>query len=96
MATTNQSKCLLNNRNKSRLITKLVDEGLTVKHAPENADSLIVDTAIKISSKSESVTRVENVDLLVILTPLAGSKQNTSILSKEKEQQKTNCAHQSA
>ena len=88
-ATTSQSKFLSNEKNKSRLIkmliTKLVKEGFVVKQAPEDADMLIVNTAINVSSENESVTIVgEDVDLLVILTALAGLKTNINILKQGK------------
>lgn len=88
-ATTSQSKFLSNERNKSRLITKLItkltSEGFTVKQASEDADTLIVNTAIEESFKTDSVTIVgEDVDLLVILTALAGSNNNIHFLKQGK------------
>lgn len=88
-ATTSQSKFLSNERNKSRLITKLIikltSEGFTVKQANEDADTLIVNTALEESSESNSVTIVgEDVDLLVIMTALAESKHNINFLKQGK------------
>ncbi len=83
--TTSQTRFLSNERNKSRLITmlttRLINEGYTVKQATEDADRLIVATAIEESTMAESVTIVgEDVDLLIILTALVGSRTNIYIL----------------
>ena len=88
-ATTSQSKFLSNERNKSRLISMLItrftSQGFTVKQTHEDADTLIVNTAIEEASTTDSVTIVgEDVDLLVILTALAGSKHNIYFLKQGK------------
>ena len=87
--TTSQSKFLLNGKNKSRLlamlITKLTSQGYSVKQAHEDADTLIVNTAIEEASKTNSITIVgEDVDLLVILTAVAESKHNIYFLKQGK------------
>ena len=81
MPTTSQTRFLSNERNKCQLITmittRLTNEGYTVKQDTEDADILIFDTAIEESTMAESVTIVgEDVDLLIILTALVGSKTN--------------------
>ena len=88
-AISSQSKFLSNERNKSRLIamliTKLTNEGFTVKQAIEDADTLIVTTAIEESAKAKSVPIVgEDVDLLIILTALSGSSTNIYMLKPGK------------
>lgn len=72
IATTNQ-KILANERNKNRFITLLEKElqqsGILVEQAREETDTLIVQTAITMSSRYDSVIIVgEAVDLLVLLT----------------------------
>ena len=67
------------------LITRLTNEGFTVKQATEDADTLIVATAIEESTKPQSVTIVgEDVDLLIILTALSGSNTNIYMLKPGK------------
>ena len=67
------------------LITKLTNEGFTVKQAIEDADTLIVTTAIEESAKAKSVPIVgEDVDLLIILTALSGSSTNIYMLKPGK------------
>ena len=64
-------------------ITSLISKGFTVKQAHEDADTLIVNTGIEEASNSNSDTIVgEDVDLLVILTELAESKQNIFFLKQ--------------
>ena len=64
-------------------ITSLNSKGFTVKQAHKDTDTLIVNTAIEETSNSNSVTIVgEDVDLLVILTELAESKQNIFFLKQ--------------
>ena len=80
-AITNQSRFLSNERNKSRLITilkqRLLTEGFVVKQADEDADTLIVRTAVEASYGCDLVAIVgEDVDLLAILTALVGSKKH--------------------
>ena len=57
--TRSQSKFLSNERNKggliAMLITKLTSQGYSVKQAHEDADTLIVNTAIEEASKTNSV-----------------------------------------
>lgn len=67
------------------LITRLTSQEFAVKQTYEDADTLIVNTAIEETSKTNSVTIVEeDVDLLVIMTALAGSKHNIFVLSQGK------------
>ena len=85
MPATSQTRFLSNERDKCQLITmittRLINEGYTVKQDTEDADRLIFDTAIEESTMAESVTIVgEDVDLLIILTALVGSKTNIYIL----------------
>ena len=87
--TTSQSKFLSNKKNKRRLIamliTKLTSQGYSVKQAHEDADTLIVNTAIEEASKTNSITTVgEDVDLQVILTAVAESKHNIYFLKQGK------------
>ena len=74
--TVSQSKFLGNDANKNRLIrmlkTKFEAENVMVKQATEDADSLIINTAISVSSAFDSVIVVgEDVDLLILLTALS-------------------------
>ena len=71
-----QSKFLSNDKNKKRFICMLheylQDSANLFQEAPEDADALIVHTAIHYSSNYESVVTVgEDVDLLVILSQFA-------------------------
>ena len=55
----------------------LQDSGVLFKEAPEDADALIVHTAIHYSSSYQFVVIIsEDVDLLVILSEFAQSKTN--------------------
>ncbi|XP_043285283.1 uncharacterized protein [Venturia canescens] len=79
-STLTQDKFLSNEKNKSHLIymlsEKLRNVGFGVKQAQEDADYLIVETAISISDQYHSVFIVgEDIDLLVILTQNADSKK---------------------
>ena len=76
-----QPKFVSNDKNKKRFICMsrqyLQDSAILFKEAPEDADALIVHTAIHYSSNYESVVIVgEDVDLLVILSQFAQSKTN--------------------
>lgn len=74
IATTNQEKFLANEQNKNRFITLLKKE---FQQDGEDADTLIVQTAIQMSSIYDSVTIVgEDVDFLVLLTGLANGRDN--------------------
>lgn len=62
-----QEQFLSNDRNKERLISLLIDslesEGISVKHARENADHMIGTTAIEVTQSQERVALVgENTD----------------------------------
>lgn len=72
-ATMPKDRFLLNDHNKKRLISmltkKLIDEGIHVKQAVEDADTLIVSTAMERSIEGGNVFIVgEDTDLLVLLT----------------------------
>lgn len=74
--TVSQNKFLGNDANKNRLIgmlkTKFEAENFMVKQATEDADALIINTAISVSSAFEFVIVVgEDVDLLILLTALS-------------------------
>lgn len=74
--TVSQEKFLSNSFNKRRLIamlqTKLEAQNYTFKQAVEDADTLIVQTAIELASSFSSVHVIgEDVDLLVLLTAKA-------------------------
>ena len=58
---------------------------VTVKQAIEDADKMIVDTTIEESTKTQSVTIVEeDVDLLIVLTALDASNTNIYMLQPGK------------
>ncbi|KAK2579946.1 hypothetical protein KPH14_007626 [Odynerus spinipes] len=80
-----QDKFLSNEKNKRNFINilspKLRDEGFIVKQAVEDADSLIINTAISVSDSYESVYVIgEDVDSLVILSQIAQAKNNIYLL----------------
>lgn len=67
------------------LKVKLENGGFKVKQAIEDADTLIVNTAIEASFENHPVVIVgEDVDLLVILTALTGSNPNICFLKQGK------------
>lgn len=79
----NQKQFLSNEKNKSRLIQmishSLNEAGFRTKIAPEDADKLIVDTAIenvRADSKTTVIIVGEDVDLLVIFSQLAKDIEN--------------------
>src|SRR6201996_1878960 len=83
-ADVSQEKFLSNDRNKSRLISmlssKLQSEGFVVKHAEEDADYLIVNTAIESVCQSGCVVLVgEDTDLFVMLTALVSPSSTSTI-----------------
>lgn len=72
---TTKDSFLANPKNKSRLIallaTKFTSAGLEYKQAEEDADTLIVSTALNLAESNEAVVVVgEDIDLLVILVGL--------------------------
>lgn len=84
-ATVSQEKFLSNDNNKSRLITmlivKLEDAGFICKQAYEDADTLIVTTAMGISGDYDVVVIVgEDIDILVILTARNSPESNIYFL----------------
>ncbi|KYN12193.1 hypothetical protein ALC57_15644 [Trachymyrmex cornetzi] len=87
--TISQEKFLANDRNKKRLIemltTKFLNAGFEVEQAEEDADRLIVITAISKLSEFDSVIIIgEDIDLLVLLTALASNNQNIYLLKPGK------------
>ncbi|GBL90244.1 hypothetical protein AVEN_130356-1 [Araneus ventricosus] len=86
--TVSQNKFLGNNANKDRLIrmlkTKFEAEIFMVKQATEDADTLIINTAMSVSSAFDSVIVVgEDVDLLILLTA-PSTRSNIYILKPGK------------
>ncbi|CAH2086142.1 unnamed protein product [Euphydryas editha] len=76
-----QEKFLTRDQNKNQLIQMLcryfTTTGIKVEQAFEDADTLIVNTAIKEASSHDSVEIVgEDIDLLVLLAGLAPDKNN--------------------
>lgn len=88
-ATMSQENFLSNSRNKGRLITmlkeKLESEGIFVKQAKEDADHLIVTTAIEAEQEHDCVVLVgEDTDLLIMLTAIASQSANIFFLKPGK------------
>lgn len=86
-STTTQEKFLSNDKNKASLITllmsKLQREGYNALQSTEDADTLIVATALNLSSDYENVVIVgEDVDLLVILTGHEGRRRKNVYFMK--------------
>ncbi|GBM87699.1 hypothetical protein AVEN_223660-1 [Araneus ventricosus] len=78
---TSQEQFLANERNKVRfidLLKKFLQKAnVTVKQAVEDADVLIVETAVSVKSQYDNISVVgEGIDLLVLLTGLAPMKEN--------------------
>ena len=88
-ATMPKERFLSNDSNKERLISmlrpKLEEEGYRVKQAHEDADTLIVSTAVDMAKHNEVVAIVgEDTDLLVLLTALAPPSSNIFLLKPGK------------
>lgn len=86
-STTTPDKFLSNGKNKAQLITllksKLLNVGYHVKQHKEDADTLIVYTALEDSANYEKVIIVgEDVDLLVILTGVAEDRHKNVYFMK--------------
>ena len=81
-----QEKFLSNEHNKSRFISqlsgKLTENGISVKQANDDADLLIIQTAINECLDATNTVAVvgEDVDLLVLLTALAPEDRNITFL----------------
>ena len=80
-----QEKFLSNEHNKNELIKvlsqKFKDEGYTCKQAEEDADPLIITTAIEISKTGKNVIVVgQDIDLLVLLNQLGSNQSNLYFL----------------
>ncbi|GBN14027.1 hypothetical protein AVEN_811-1 [Araneus ventricosus] len=76
-----QEQFLANGRNKVRfidLLKKFLQKAnVTIKQAVEDADVLIVETAVSVKSQYDNLFVVgENIDFLVLLTGLAPMKEN--------------------
>lgn len=89
IATFTQASFLANETNKSRLISMLKKRfeasNFTVQQAAEDADTMIVRTAINMASSFDSVFIVgEDIDLLVLLTALARAHPNVYFLKPGK------------
>lgn len=81
ISTISQGKFLSNDTNKINFITMLKSEmeakGIKVKQAVEDADVMIVETAVSAADMYDSVIITgEDIDLLVLLTALGSSKKN--------------------
>lgn len=75
-ASTSQEKFLSNDRNKNRFILylreKLQAAGYRTEQAQEDADTLIVETAINLATDEKpAIIVAEDIDVLVILTQRA-------------------------
>ena len=80
-AAVSQEKFLANESNKNHfilmLIQKFKERGIQAQQAEEDADLLIVETAISQAAKSDSVAIVsEDIDVLVLLTGLGNKYEN--------------------
>ena len=88
IATFTQARFLANEKNKSRFISMLKkrfeESNYTVQQAAEDADTLIVRTAISMSSSFQSVFIVEDSDLLVLLIALEKAHPNVHFLKPGK------------
>lgn len=85
----NQEKFLANRRNKHRFISmllqKLATANIAAKQARDDADVLIIETALEISHANTAVVVGEDVDLLVLLIARASSHQRFFFLNQAKE-----------
>ncbi|GBN33892.1 hypothetical protein AVEN_170033-1 [Araneus ventricosus] len=83
-----QEQFLANERNKVRfidLLKKFLQKAnVTVKQAVEDADVLIVETAVSVKSQWQYYVVGENIDFLVLLTGLAPMKENLYFRKCEK------------
>ncbi|GBN87296.1 hypothetical protein AVEN_255324-1 [Araneus ventricosus] len=78
-ATMYEEKFLSNDKNKQRLINmlcvKFQKEGFVMKQAQEDADYLIIKSALEVEKRSQClVVVVEDIDLLVIMTSSTNSE----------------------
>ncbi|GBM62832.1 hypothetical protein AVEN_209473-1 [Araneus ventricosus] len=85
-----QEQFLANERNKVcfiDLLKKFLQKAnVTVKQAAEDADVLIVETAVSVKSQYDNIFVVgEDIDFLVLLTGLAPMKENLYFRNVEKE-----------
>jgi len=81
MVTIAQEKLLATDHNKSAfismLMTRMADASIEVKQAYEDADVMIVNTALSKASEFDSVIiTAEDVDILILLTALGTSTKN--------------------
>uniref|UniRef100_A0A6P7H5E5 Uncharacterized protein LOC114347235 n=1 Tax=Diabrotica virgifera virgifera TaxID=50390 RepID=A0A6P7H5E5_DIAVI len=89
LCTVNQEKLLSNERNKNLFISFLKEileqAGFHTKQAYEDADTLIVQTAIDVASDLKPAIIIsEDIDVLVILTVRASTKKNIYFLKPSK------------
>lgn len=87
---TSQEKFLAHDRNKDRLILMLISyfrtAGIVVEQAFEDADTLIVKTAIDHADAYDYVEIVgEDIDLLILLTGIAHQRSNVFSTNPPKE-----------
>lgn len=85
-----QDKFLSNPKNEARLTDmlshRLRNDGFQVRQAVEDADSLIVETALSLSDSHDTVYIVgEDVDLVVILTQVGQDKKNVYVLKPSRK-----------
>lgn len=81
-----QADFLANGKNKSRLISLLTNtflaEGLEVRHAAADADTMIVDTALEKVNNGQEVTVVAtDTDIIVMLLNRTGNDRNIQVVS---------------
>lgn len=89
-ATVSQEKLLSNDKNKARFITflrsKLENSGFLTKQAPEDADYLIVETALEVSEPEKPcIIIAEDIDVLVIFIQSASINKNVYFLKPAKD-----------
>jgi len=86
--TVSQEKLLSNRKNKTRLISMLTEKfeanNFPVKHAQDDADILIIETAIEQSENDTTVVVGEDIDLLVILSARAPNDKEIFLLKPGK------------
>lgn len=88
-ATMPKEQFLSNDNNKERLISmlreKLVQQGFEVRQAVEDADTLIVNTAIQVAENFATVIIIgEDTDLLILLTAKAPNSSNIYVMNPGK------------
>ena len=84
----NQHTFLSNDSDKSELISlisdKLEEDGCSIKHSPDDADTLIVETALNLSKDGESVTVFANdTDIVIMLMHFWENQLGTIVVRSE-------------